>query len=84
MARLARAFGMRVIAWSRHLRPERAGAVGAEAVSPEALLAESDILSMIQWRNLLADVTVRLAGDTPEGAGEREARFAVTGFLCGL
>lgn len=39
---------------------------------------------MIQWRNLLADVTVRLAGDTPEGAGEREARFAVTGFLCGL
>lgn len=39
---------------------------------------------MIQWRNLLADVTVRLVGDTPEGAGEREARFAVTGFLCGL
>lgn len=39
---------------------------------------------MIQWRNLLADVTVQLVGDTPEGAGEREARFAVTGFLCGL
>ena len=39
---------------------------------------------MIQWRNLLADVTVRLVGDTLEGSGEREARFAVTGFLCGL
>jgi hypothetical protein len=39
---------------------------------------------MIQWRNLLAGVTVRLVGDAPAEAGEREARFAVTGFLCGL
>jgi hypothetical protein len=39
---------------------------------------------MIQWRNLLADVTVRLGDDSPRGPGEREARFAVTGFLCGL
>lgn len=39
---------------------------------------------MIQWRNLVSDVTVRLVRDAPEGAGEREARFAVTGFLCGL
>jgi len=39
---------------------------------------------MIRWRNFLTDVTVRLVEDRPEGAGEREARFAVTGFLCGL
>jgi hypothetical protein len=40
---------------------------------------------MIQWRNLVADVTVRLVRDAPEGPpGEREALFAVTGFLCGL
>jgi len=39
---------------------------------------------MIQWRNLLAAVTVRLVRDAPQEVGEREARFAVTGFLCGL
>lgn len=39
---------------------------------------------MIRWRNLLADVTVRLIQDLPRGADEREASFTVTGFLCGL
>lgn len=39
---------------------------------------------MIRWRNLLADVTVRLTQDLPREADEREASFAVSGFLCGL
>ena len=56
-----------------------AAAAGAEPGGPGGAAPH-----MIQWRNLLADVTVQLVGDTPEGAGEREARFAVTGFLCGL
>ena len=56
-----------------------AAAAGAEPGSPGGPASP-----MIRWRNLLADVTVQLVGDAPEGAGEREARFAVTGFLCGL
>ena len=40
------AFGMRVLAWSQHLTPERAAEVGAEAVTKERLLAESDVVSL--------------------------------------
>ena len=56
-----------------------AAAAGAEPGGPGGPTSP-----MIRWRNLLADVTVQLVGDAPKGAGEREARFAVTGFLCGL
>ncbi|MCH2665595.1 C-terminal binding protein [bacterium] len=42
----ARAFGMRVIAHSRSLTDERAGAVGAESVSLDVLLEESDFVSI--------------------------------------
>ena len=44
VARIGNAFGMRVIGWSQNLTPEKAQAVGAEAVSKEALFSEADVL----------------------------------------
>ncbi len=46
VARVARAFGMRVLAWSPHMTPERANAQGAESVPLETLLTESQIVSL--------------------------------------
>ena len=45
-ARLATAFGMRLLAWSANLTPERAAAAGAEYRTLDALLAESDVVSV--------------------------------------
>lgn len=46
-ARIARAFGMRVIAWSPNLTPERASAAGVEfASTKQQLLQDSDVLSI--------------------------------------
>ena len=42
----ARAFGMEVIAWSEHLTAQRAAQVGVHAVTRDALLARSDVLSI--------------------------------------
>ena len=46
VARIGTAFGMRLIAWSQNLTPERAAEHGAEAVSRDELLAQSDVLSI--------------------------------------
>jgi phosphoglycerate dehydrogenase-like enzyme len=46
MARLAHAFGMRVLAWSQNLTVERAAAAGAEYRPLDELLAESDAVSI--------------------------------------
>ena len=46
VARIGAAFGMRVIGWSENLTPEKAQAVGAAAVSKEALFGEADVLSL--------------------------------------
>ncbi|SDM51737.1 D-2-hydroxyacid dehydrogenase family protein [Nonomuraea jiangxiensis] len=47
VAEVGRAFGMDVVAWSRHLTEERTAAVGARpAPTKEALLSESDIVSV--------------------------------------
>ena len=46
VAAVGLAFGMRVIAWSQNLDDSRAAEVGVERVSKEALLAESDVLSV--------------------------------------
>jgi phosphoglycerate dehydrogenase-like enzyme len=40
------AFGMEVVAWSRHLTAERAGVVGATAVDLDDLLRRSDVVSL--------------------------------------
>lgn len=47
MATIAQAFGMKVLAWSQNLTPERAAEHGAElAESKQALLARSDVVSL--------------------------------------
>jgi phosphoglycerate dehydrogenase-like enzyme len=46
VAAMGRAFGMRVIAWSQNLTPERAAAHGAAAVDKATLFAESDAISL--------------------------------------
>jgi phosphoglycerate dehydrogenase-like enzyme len=42
----AHAFGMKVIAWSENLTPDRARAAGTTYVSKEGLLRDSDVLSV--------------------------------------
>jgi phosphoglycerate dehydrogenase-like enzyme len=46
VARLAQAFGMRVITWSRSMTPERAAEHGATAVARDALFSQPDILTI--------------------------------------
>jgi phosphoglycerate dehydrogenase-like enzyme len=46
VARVGLAFDMKVIAWSPNLTAERARAAGAERVDKEALLRQSDVLSV--------------------------------------
>ncbi len=46
VARIAKAFHMRLLAWSEHMTPERAAAAGAEYRPLDDLLAESDIVSV--------------------------------------
>lgn len=46
VARIAKVFGMRLLAWSEHMTPERAAAAGAEYRSLDDLLAESDVVSV--------------------------------------
>jgi phosphoglycerate dehydrogenase-like enzyme len=46
VARILKAFNTRVLAYSRTLTPERAAAAGAECVSQDTLLAESDIVTI--------------------------------------
>lgn len=46
VAGLARGFGMRVLAWSQHLTPERAAACGATSCSLDDLLRASDAISL--------------------------------------
>ncbi len=46
VAGYGRALGMRVLGWSPNLTPERAAAAGAEYATRDALLAESDAISL--------------------------------------
>jgi phosphoglycerate dehydrogenase-like enzyme len=46
MAQIAQAFGMKVIAWSENLTPERAAEAGAEWVSKEDLFRRADMLTI--------------------------------------
>jgi len=46
VARIGRAFGMNIIAWSPNLTPERADAAGATYVSKADLFEQSDVLSI--------------------------------------
>ncbi|MGH7847717.1 MAG: D-2-hydroxyacid dehydrogenase family protein [Candidatus Binatia bacterium] len=62
VARLAQAFGMRVIACGKTLNDERARAAGAERVSLENLLRQSDIVT----------IHVKLSQGTRDLIGEKE------------
>ncbi len=60
VGRILKAFNTRVLAYSRTLTPERANEVGAECVSMETLLRESDILTIhinlnAQTRGIMGD-----------------------------
>lgn len=46
VARVGRAFDMRVLAWSQNLTAERAAELGAELVTKEELLGGSDVVSL--------------------------------------
>ncbi|MGY2051746.1 D-2-hydroxyacid dehydrogenase family protein [Methylobacterium sp. JK268] len=59
MARIGTAFGMRAIAWSPNLTPERAAAGGAAGVSRETLFREADVVSL---HLVLAPVTRGIVG----------------------
>jgi phosphoglycerate dehydrogenase-like enzyme len=59
MARIAKVFGMEVIAWSPNLTTERAQTAGVEAVSKQALLERSDVVSL---HLVLAPTTVGILG----------------------
>ena len=71
VARLARGLGMRVLAWSPTLTPERAAAAGAEAVEFDDLLTRSDVVS----------VHVPLRPETVGLVGARELRRMGPGTL---
>jgi phosphoglycerate dehydrogenase-like enzyme len=61
VARVGSAFGMRIIAWSPNLTPERAEAAGAHLVSKDDLFALSDVLTI---HIVLSDRTRGLVGVT--------------------
>jgi len=61
VARIAQAFGMRVLACGKTLSDERAQAAGAERVSLESLLRESDIVTL---HCRLSQETTGLIGET--------------------
>jgi phosphoglycerate dehydrogenase-like enzyme len=72
VAKVAKVFGMRVIAWSQNLTAERAAAVGAEFVDKATLFAEADVLSI---HLILSDRTRGLVG------AEDLARMKPTAYL---
>jgi len=71
VARLANAFGMKVIAWTFHPSPEREAALGVKYVSLDELLRESDVVSL----------NVNLTKDTEGIIGERELAMMKPGAL---
>ena len=71
MARLGRAIGMDVIAWTYHPSPARAAALGVRFVSLEALLQTADVVSL----------HVRLTAESRHLIGEREIGLMKPGGL---
>jgi phosphoglycerate dehydrogenase-like enzyme len=61
VARIGRAFGMRVVAWSPNLTPERAEAAGVQWVERSALFRQADVLSI---HLVLSERTRGLVGET--------------------
>ncbi|MCX6021230.1 MAG: D-2-hydroxyacid dehydrogenase family protein [Chloroflexi bacterium] len=64
-AQLARAFGMKLLAWSRNMTPERAAEVGATSVPLDELLQTADIVSVhlsltAETRGMISEEKLRL------------------------
>lgn len=70
VAQVGQAFGMRTIAWSANLTPERAKAAGVTHVSKEELFATSDVVTI---HLKLSERTTGLVGDTELAAMKRSA-----------
>ena len=75
VAAVARAFGMRLVAWSPHLTAERAAVAGAELVGKHELFATADVVSV---HMILADSTRGLVGVAEIAAMKRTALLVNT------
>ncbi|HEY0222898.1 MAG TPA: D-2-hydroxyacid dehydrogenase family protein, partial [Pseudolabrys sp.] len=72
---IARAFGMKVIAWSQNLTPEKAKEAGAEYVSKEELFAQADIVTL---HVVLSDRTRGIVGAKELGLMKKTAYLVNT------
>lgn len=70
MARIARILGMKVLAWSPRMTPERAAEHGAQAVSLEELMKQSHVITV---HMPLTDGTAGLIGARELGLMRRDA-----------
>jgi D-3-phosphoglycerate dehydrogenase len=75
VAALGHAFGMKLIAWSPNMTPERASAAGARLVSRELLFAEADVVTV---HMVLSDRTRDLIGAADLDRMPRHAVFVNT------
>jgi phosphoglycerate dehydrogenase-like enzyme len=75
VARIGLAFGMKVIAWSQNLTPEKAQSCGARLVSKAALFREADVLTM---HLVLSQRTRGLVGAAELAAMQPTARLINT------
>jgi len=80
VAQVGAAFGMRVIAWSPHLTPERASAAGAEYRDKAAFFAEADVVSL----HLVLGEGTRGIIDAHDLAAMRRGAFLVNTSRAGL
>jgi D-3-phosphoglycerate dehydrogenase len=74
-AGVAKAFGMKVIAWSQNLTPERAKEVGAELVSKDDLFRNADIVTI---HLVLSDRSRGLVGVKELGSMKKTAHLVNT------
>ncbi len=72
---VAKAFGMKVIAWSQNLTPEKAKEAGVEYVSKEDLFAKADIVSL---HVVLSDRTRGIVGAKELGLMKKTAYLVNT------
>lgn len=72
---VAKALGMKVIAWSQNLTPEKAKEAGAEYVTKEDLFARADIVSL---HVVLSDRTRGIVGAKELGAMKKTAYLVNT------